>query len=205
MPRRVDTEQQRTDIAHAVWRLAARAGLEAVSLREVAAEAGVSMGRVQHYFRTKEEMLLHGLRLALGRMEDRISGRLRHRSSADAEDVLRSALEEMVGGDQDTRQAIRVCVAFYPRALEDPHVADLLFGDDDVLHALAADVVRAAQADHRAAPELDPDQEARVLWSVVNHLGTEVAFHRLPPDQARATLRYHLDRVLGPRPDTAPA
>src|SRR3954467_4457371 len=38
-------------------RVAAHQGLEAVSLRHVATEAGVSTGMVQHYFRTKDEMM----------------------------------------------------------------------------------------------------------------------------------------------------
>ncbi|WP_233157170.1 MULTISPECIES: TetR family transcriptional regulator [Amycolatopsis] len=35
-----------------------------MSLREVAAEAGVSMGRVQHYFASKDDMLGFALELA---------------------------------------------------------------------------------------------------------------------------------------------
>ncbi len=58
MPKWVDHGERRRHIAEAVWRIAASRGLEAVSLREVAAEAGVSMGRVQHYFKTKDRMIL---------------------------------------------------------------------------------------------------------------------------------------------------
>ena len=39
-------------------RLAAKDGLERVSIRHVAAQAAVSIGQVQHYFRTKDELLL---------------------------------------------------------------------------------------------------------------------------------------------------
>ena len=57
MPRRVDHQLRRKQLADAVMRLAATEGLEEVSLRHVAAEAGVSTGMVQHYFRTKDEMM----------------------------------------------------------------------------------------------------------------------------------------------------
>lgn len=57
MPKKVDRHERRTLIADALMRVAARQGLEAVSLRHVAAEAGVSPGMVQHYFRTKDEMM----------------------------------------------------------------------------------------------------------------------------------------------------
>ena len=52
MPKKVDRQERRTRIADALMRVAADQGLEAVSLRHVAAEAGVSAGMVQHYFRT---------------------------------------------------------------------------------------------------------------------------------------------------------
>ncbi|MGK5632559.1 TetR family transcriptional regulator, partial [Streptomyces sp. URMC 123] len=47
MPRQIDHEERRRLIADAVCALADRRGLEGVTLRDVAAEAGVSMGAVQ--------------------------------------------------------------------------------------------------------------------------------------------------------------
>ena len=41
MPKIVDHEARRAELAEAVWRLASRDGLEAVTLRGVAAEAGL--------------------------------------------------------------------------------------------------------------------------------------------------------------------
>ena len=69
MPKRVDPLARRHSIAEAVFRLAAARGADAVSLRDVAGEAGVSLGMVQHYFRSKDEMLL----FALDHMRDRVA------------------------------------------------------------------------------------------------------------------------------------
>lgn len=203
MPRKVDVEQrerQKAEIARAVWRLTARTGLESVSVRQVAAEAGISPGRVQHYFRTKEDMLLFGLQLAQQRMEDRVERRLRRLPEpVDAEDVLRAALEEMLGEDPDTRQAIRVSVAFMPRASEDRRTAEVFFADDAELRAQAADVVRAAQAGGRTPAEVDADREAHIMWALAGSLGTEVAFGQTSTQDARSVLGYYLDRTLGCR------
>ena len=57
MPRQVDHQERRRHIGQAVLRLISTHGLEAASLRNVAAEAGVSMGTVQHYFDDKQAML----------------------------------------------------------------------------------------------------------------------------------------------------
>lgn len=201
MPRRVDTDQherQKADIAEAVWRLAEQGGLESVSVREVAAEAGVSNGRVQYYFPNKEAMLLYGLRLAQRRMEGRVQQRLSDLPEpVDGEVVLRAVLDEMLGDDPDTQQAIRVSVAYQGRALEDPQIAELLMGDDDELRAQAASVVQEAKVDLRASPEVDPAKEGRIIWALAGSLGTEIAFGQLSGEDARAMMHYHLDRVLG--------
>ncbi len=72
MPKRVDPTERRTQIADALMRVAAERGLEAVSLRHVAAEAGATTALVQHYFRTKDEMMLFALEVVGGHIEERI-------------------------------------------------------------------------------------------------------------------------------------
>lgn len=163
-------------------------------MREVAAEAGVSVGRVQHYFRSKDAMLLYGLTLAGQRMETRIADRLIGLAGS-PEQLLRAALDEVLGDDQDTRQAIRVNVAFLGRAMEDTQIADVLFQDNAELRALAAYVVRIAQSQGRAAG-LDPEREARIIWSLADALTIELACGQLNAAEASDTMRYHLDRVL---------
>ena len=201
MPRKVDIqhyEKQRAGIAEAVWRLAARAGLESVSMREVATEAGISNGRVQYYFPNKDAMLLYALQLAQRRMEGRVQQRLRELPEpVDGESVLRAVLDEMLGDDPDTQQVIRVSVAYHGRALEDPYVAQVLMGDDVELRSHAASVVREAKADLRAPPGVDPEKEARIIWSLARLLASEIAFGQLPTQDARTTMHYHLDRILG--------
>ncbi|NYI70478.1 AcrR family transcriptional regulator [Naumannella cuiyingiana] len=61
MPRVVDQEQRRREITHALWLVIATDGIDAVSLRRVAEAAGVSIGRIQHYFADKDALLLHGI------------------------------------------------------------------------------------------------------------------------------------------------
>lgn len=201
MPRVVDTQQherQRRAIAEALWRLVARAGLDAVSLRDVAAEAGVSMGRVQHYFANKDEMLLFGLQLAQDRIGARIERRL---GEMDAEpgsaDVLRAVLDELLGAHPDTRQAMLVSAAFYGRLASEPKVAAILTDGDDDIRELAAVAVREAQDAGRADPGLSPEREADLLLTLAVSFGIEVAVGGRTLEDARAALDYTLARALG--------
>ena len=72
MPKVVDHEERRAKLGAAVWRLASREGLEAVTVRRVAEEAGCSTGAVVHYFAGKEDLLL----FAFSTVADRVRTRL---------------------------------------------------------------------------------------------------------------------------------
>lgn len=57
MPKIVDHAQRRQTIVDAMWRVVARDGFDAVSVRAVAAEAGMSKSTIAHYFTTRDEVL----------------------------------------------------------------------------------------------------------------------------------------------------
>ncbi|HVV14087.1 TetR/AcrR family transcriptional regulator [Amycolatopsis sp.] len=62
MARRVRDPQSRDQLVDAAWRLVARLGPAATTLRAVAAEAGVTTGSVTHYFEDKAELMAAVLR-----------------------------------------------------------------------------------------------------------------------------------------------
>lgn len=62
-PKRVDHEQRRRQIGEALLRVASTRGLQSATMREVAAEAGVSLRLVQYYFHSSRT----GCRQASGR------------------------------------------------------------------------------------------------------------------------------------------
>ncbi|MFL1376307.1 MULTISPECIES: TetR/AcrR family transcriptional regulator [unclassified Nocardiopsis] len=73
MPKIVDHEQRRRELADALWRIVAAQGPAGVSIRSVAAEAGWSPGALRHYFPTREELLLFAMDLSEARAVERIT------------------------------------------------------------------------------------------------------------------------------------
>ena len=63
MPRPALTS--RDDLTDALIRVVVAAGLDAVSIRTVAREAGVSIGTVQYHFATKDDLLLAAYQRAI--------------------------------------------------------------------------------------------------------------------------------------------
>jgi AcrR family transcriptional regulator len=182
----------RTTLSRATWDLIARGGMEAVSLRTVAAQAGVSMGRVQYYFKTKDDLLLFALEDANRRMEQRITARI---EGDDPRAALLTVLDELLGGDPETRDAIRVHLAFAAKAREDERLAAVLVDGDDELLALTVDVVASARESGRVGPDVDPSLDGQALWVLARGLGVDVALYRLPVERARAVLAHAVQRV----------
>lgn len=195
MPKQVDHEARRQRIADAVCRVAAQQGLEGASLRHVAAEAGVSMGQVQHYFRTKDEMLLFAFHTLSARVERRLGATaqaLVHPPSTRA--LLRALLVAMVSTDDEGRSEAPLWVAFLARAVVEPSLAALL--RHGALVAFAADHLRSAQEAGEVPRSLDPELEATSLFALADGLMIRTL---LDPDHAATALAavdYQLDRIF---------
>ena len=57
MPKLVDHDERRHEIARALWSVVARGGFEAASARTVAAEGNWSLGALRHYFSSHDELV----------------------------------------------------------------------------------------------------------------------------------------------------
>ncbi len=198
MPKLVDHRARRTLIAEALMRVAATRGLQAVSLRHVAQEAGVSTGMLQHYFSTKDEMMTFALAVVSENVEARladadIDG---HAGSPSPRDVVRALLLEMLPLDETRRREGHVGLAFHAYAAVRPAVADDLRADTTRLQAFLADRIRAAQRTGDAPAGLNPEHEARTLLAVVEGLSLHILGQGYEPAAALATFETHLAGIF---------
>ena len=196
MPKRVDPLAQRRSVAQAVFRLAGARGADAISMRDVAAEAGVSLGMVQHYFRSKDEVLL----FALGHMRDRVAGRLQARLGDLADpgprEIIRAVLTELLPASQDSRAEAVISVAFYSRAAVTPAYATVLRTGMTKLLGIITEQLRTAQASGHTRPGLDPGQEAASLFWLTHGLVGPLLIGLCEPEAAQTLLDRHLDRIF---------
>ncbi|MDI6102098.1 TetR/AcrR family transcriptional regulator [Actinoplanes sp. NEAU-A12] len=188
---------RRRQIAEAVWRIAAERGLQMATVREIAAEAGVSPRVVQYHFTSKHQLLVTALQI-LHRQNER-QARRRIGALRDASDprvLLRSTLEELLPLDDERRASLRVMTAYYARSLTDPALAAVFLPEEQPLEDLVAALITAAGA----RPGIDVRREADLLVSGVTGLGMDLLHRRRPLADVRRTLDYHLDRILADRP-----
>lgn len=72
MPKQIDHEKRRKQIAEATWRVILERGMEGASARNIAKEAGLSLGALRHYFSTQDELLAFAMKLVQEKVTDRI-------------------------------------------------------------------------------------------------------------------------------------
>jgi AcrR family transcriptional regulator len=198
VPRVVDHAQRRNQILEALLRLAGRAGLPAVTMRAVAAEAGISLRLVQYYFATKGE-LLHS---ALETLERRSHRRWTERMAAlpsdhSTRDVVEQFLAEALPTDDESRVFHLVWTSYAVLAMTDADLAAQPFvAGPDRLERQLTDLLRTARARGEMPGTLDPAAEATHLVSLSHGLGTSVLVGLHDVGAADRVLRSHLDRIL---------
>jgi AcrR family transcriptional regulator len=170
-------------------------------MREVAAEAGVSLRLVQYYFGTKEELLLAAMQHLAVQFSDRVLARIQREkeagSPASPREVIAAILTEAVPADDERRTFTVLYTAYFALSLTDPALAIApLARNSSVVSDVVAAQLRAAQAAGATPAPLNPDLEAVSLLAVSAGLGQSVLGGQSSPAQALAVIDYHLDRLF---------
>jgi AcrR family transcriptional regulator len=203
VPKRADHELRRGQIADALVRTAAVRGLHATGMREVAAEAGVSLRLVQYYFGTKEELLLAAMQRLAAQFAERAMARVKEArppaGPASPRDVIAAILAEALPVDEERRVFNAVYLAYMALSLTDPALAlNPLVRNSSVVIDVVSAQLRTAQSAGNAPACMDPGLEALGLVSMSAGLSTSVLAGQSTPGQAQAVIDYHLRRLFRP-------
>ncbi|WP_199431086.1 TetR/AcrR family transcriptional regulator [Qaidamihabitans albus] len=200
MPKHVDHAERRAQITEGLLRVAGREGLHAVTMRSVAAEAGVSLRLVQYYFRSKAELMHATLERLERQSHERWATRLaRLPSPPPAREFIEAFLAEALPTDERSRTFHLVWTSYAVLAMTDPELAEQPFveGPNRLEHELT-EVLGRARAAGELAPGLDATTEAARLLALNHGLGTSVLVGQRTAAEATAVLRYHLDLLFRP-------
>lgn len=198
MPKQVDHHERRESIAHALWRAVDQQGWAKSTMREVAREAGVSLGQLQHYFSSRAEMLAFAMEFA----SEQTSARVRRGLEAlgrppHPRDVLRLALTELLPLRDDSPATSRMNAAYVLEAMHDPSLREHVgLGLRDG-RALVERLIRQAMNDGQISPDRDPIIETNLVLALTG-LAPLLELDVIEPPAALAAIDQHLDRLFGP-------
>ena len=200
MPRQVDHQQRRSEIAYAVWAVIAEDGLDAVSLRRVAAEAEISLGRVQHYFASKEELLRHTCQTVIDSSASSFADRT---ENLGALETVRALVGQPVPRDELTRIGTAVWQAFLTRAGNDPGLRAIIGEAVTGTQRELGRLLGQAQEDGDLPRSLDPRRLGQALFALGYGLAQQVLIASLTTGEAFAAIDATLDGLTGGAPATS--
>ena len=197
---------KRAAILTAVWGLIAERGIAEVSFRNVAQRADVSLGLVQHYFGSKEQ-------LVRASAEAMIESAARWHRSEDMAPraALRRVLAHQIPTSAAARRGVAAWYSYVAASFSDAKLAELLADAKRGQQGEAAGLVA------RLRPGADASEIARRLIAISDGLTLRVLGHDLSAtdavrsldlaldDQLDEHLDEHLDGVRGGQVDQSPA
>ncbi|MGC4940732.1 TetR/AcrR family transcriptional regulator [Kribbella sp. DT2] len=207
MPRVADHAERRLTIAAAFQKLVADEGLRRTSFVRVAAEAGVSVGLIQHYFANRDELLLFAYEEGLRSIAARVEARIQAGESAGRpiSAILLSGLEELLPLDEQRSVEYRVQQSLRTEALSDDALAQVVRQAAAALHARVATAIGNGKECGEVEAAVDADRNAMMILATADGLAAALALPESPalPQvsaqsevSARADLRA--DAVLRP-------
>ncbi|MEV0163822.1 TetR/AcrR family transcriptional regulator [Nonomuraea fuscirosea] len=167
--------QRRAEFADAVLAIVAERGLAAVSQAEVAAQAGISPGRVQHYFPAKRQLLEaafeHGNELSSRRIQAKAGTDLQ---AAEPRLVLTTVLTELIPYDAATEAHMRVRQSFHAHAFAEEAIAARLRVLYTDFHQQMAELIARDQHAGRIPSDVNPEGTALALVALTEGLAAYV-------------------------------
>ncbi|MDA0183491.1 TetR/AcrR family transcriptional regulator [Solirubrobacter phytolaccae] len=186
-PAPVDHDERRARLTEVLLDVVAEAGLEAATVRTVADRAGVSIGTVQHYFKTKDDMLRHAYRTVGKELGDRAEARAEGATSW--KEAIREILLELLPLDERRAAGYRVSVAFAARATWNAELGAELRKDLVELQTIFVDMLQQAGV-------ANAEREATTLLALNAGLAEPLIYGDGSAKQVVEALDAYLDRLF---------
>jgi AcrR family transcriptional regulator len=208
MPRHIDLDARKAQLAEAVWRVILDQGISAVSVRTVAAQAGLAVGSLRHVFPTRAQLMEFSAELMVQRATDRIQA---VPAGGSPEAYALAVITELLPVQADSRAEFEVNLALLGESAALPGLVAIRDHAHQEIGRLCRRLVAlvAGSGTRRGGPPGGADQDARRLHALIDGL----AFHLLhrPAGEdaawALALIRAELARISGGarhRPDARP-
>jgi AcrR family transcriptional regulator len=189
VPKIVDHDQRRDEIALVACRVVADYGFDQATVVRIAREAGYTTGMVAHYFDTKQDIIIAALRLILRRIDERLTP-----AAGQARPDLLLLLTEALPVDEQRYTECAFWIAFWGQVSADKRLKRInAWVHREYMRLFERCLARAWPEWLRWTPATR-DQVLRSIVTFINGLtaGAVVSRSHWPPEQQVEQLRLHL-------------
>jgi AcrR family transcriptional regulator len=192
MPKKVDHDARREELVLAAWRVIAANGIDEVTIRDIARESGYSSGVLAHYFKNKDDLLAHALRLSHTRIRKRYDVEVEETPAA--VDALRAILIDNLPMDDQRDLETRIEMSFWARALRNEELHEIQQNESETLRELLRELVEKAQKDKAISKKHDREEILELLGAMIDGISLHALLYpgRLPPKKQAAVMEFAL-------------
>jgi AcrR family transcriptional regulator len=191
LPKKVDHDQRRVEIARVIREITWNEGVEGLKIRNVADKVGYGPSVVVHYFENKREMLNFSQRESRNQSERTVI------SAWNSGEDLEECVAVLLPISNELKSVWHLFFAFWGLAMYDPELAEERLQATSDAKDIFIDMIRSAQAHGEFDPDADPDLIAVNIQIAVNGIATLAMQNEelWPPQRQRAFLREELRRL----------
>jgi len=193
MPKVVDHEKRKNIIAQATWRVILKQGMKGATVRNIAKEAGLSLGALRHYFRSQEDLLIYTMDLVKERATERIMNIAL--SNMPPKEKTIHMLLELVPTNETTKAEMEVWLefTFYFR-----NKGNIEMANQDGIREGVYRLVTFLESQQLLKNGLDLEVEVERLHALVDGLAIHAILEpeRLTKEKIIDILTRHLEEIL---------
>lgn len=194
MPKIVDHEQRRAEIAEIAADVIAVGGLEAATLREIARRSGFSKGIIEHYFDGKRELIDAALAWANEQYFERVARATQGLAGLDA---LRARLKATVPSTLSLRNEWKIRLIFWSIAAIDPDLQKQQAGRTrDAIAHFAADLRDAHSRGEIGSTSFAGSAESAARQVLFAATGLSCAILHNPRAYNRNVIEAEIERIV---------
>ncbi|MBE1553172.1 TetR/AcrR family transcriptional regulator [Sporosarcina limicola] len=192
MPKIVDHEERKKRIAEAMWRVILDKGMEGATVRNIAEEAGLSLGALRHYFQNQNDLLVYAMTLVLERANSRIESVMK-RDIPPKEKVI-AVLLEIVPVNAETLAEMGVWFAFTAYV---KHRKDIPNVPEDGIFEGTQKFIGYLHATGLLKEGLDLELEIERLYAFIDGIAMHALLdpQRLDSERVIKTIEYHINSI----------
>ncbi|MGI2326891.1 TetR/AcrR family transcriptional regulator [Planococcus sp. YIM B11945] len=192
MPKLIDSNKRKDWIAEAAWRVILKHGIEGASARNIAKEAGLSLGSLRYYFTTQEELMEYANRLIYERITKRADEIFK--KDIDPREKIVQVLYELIPKGGELAQETEVRLAFKVHAL---HTKASYAGDEDGVYMAVKTVMSNLVLLNLLKKETNLALETERLYSFMDGLALDSLLRPEHLDETKIgeLLIYHLNTI----------
>jgi len=194
MPKIVDHDEKRKQIAEAAWNIIRKEGVEKASIRRVAAEAGMSSGALRHYFSTQDEMLLFIMNYYLEEGKKRSQNK---EWSENPVQAVEEVLLELVPIDEEKKIETSVWWILALRSVTSDTIKDKKDEMTDGTYELANSMIEILALKGVLSDSMNAELEKSRLTALIEGLSIHALLRPdvYSPEKVKEVIRYHLETL----------